>query len=96
VPPQCVHRLGKRQCRVLLPPRLILEIDIRELLSVVVAHDETGVESFDGPGRREPARYVLNDVLGLILPLHSANLAFERRLIDLRFRTLKPTLMQEA
>ena len=62
----------------------------------MIADDKAGGLFFDGPRRREPARHVLNDVLGLILPLHSANLAFERRLIDLRFRTLKPTLMQEA
>jgi len=38
------------------PPRLFFEIDIRELLSSVVAHDKTGVaEFFGGPGRREAA-----------------------------------------
>ncbi len=46
VPPQCVHRLGKRQCRVLLPARLILEIDIGERLAVVVVHDKAGVQFF--------------------------------------------------
>jgi hypothetical protein len=41
---------------VLKPPRLILEIDIGERLSVVVAHDEAGVVVFlDGPWRREAA-----------------------------------------
>ena len=41
-----VSKLGRRS-----PPRLVLEIDIRKLLSVVVAHDET----CGGPGRREAA-----------------------------------------
>jgi hypothetical protein len=36
-------------------PRLILEIDIGELLSVVVAHDEAGGLFFDRPRRREAA-----------------------------------------
>jgi hypothetical protein len=30
-----------------LPPRLILEIDVRERLSIVVTHDETGVVFLD-------------------------------------------------
>ena len=33
-------------------PWLILDIDIRELLSVVIAHDEAGGLFLDGPGRR--------------------------------------------
>ena len=37
------------------PPRLILEIDIGERLSVVVAHDEVGVQFIDEPGRWEAA-----------------------------------------
>src|SRR5262249_51218612 len=37
--------------------RLILEIDIRQLLPVVVAHDKAGVvEFFDRPRRREASR----------------------------------------
>ena len=35
--------------------RLIFEIDIRELLAVVVAHDKAGGLFFDSPGRREAA-----------------------------------------
>jgi hypothetical protein len=34
-------------------PRLILEIDIRKLLAVVVAHDKAGFQFIDRPGRRE-------------------------------------------
>ena len=34
----------------------ILEIDIRKLLAVVVAHDKAGGQFLDGPGRREAAR----------------------------------------
>ena len=38
------------------PSRLILEIDVGELLTVVVAHDEAGiVVFFDRPQRREAA-----------------------------------------
>src|SRR5262249_53908626 len=37
------------------PARLILEIDISELLSVVVADDEVGGLLLDGPRRREAA-----------------------------------------
>jgi len=37
------------------PPRLILEIDISKLLSVVIADHETGVEFLDRPRRREAA-----------------------------------------
>jgi hypothetical protein len=34
---------------------LILEIDVRQLLPVVILHDEAGLRFFDGPGkRREP------------------------------------------
>jgi hypothetical protein len=55
VPPQRVHRPGKRQCRVLLPPRLVLEIDIGKRLSVGVADNEAGVLFLDGLGRREAA-----------------------------------------
>ena len=36
-------------------PRLILKIDIRELLPVVVAHYKAGVLFLDGPRRREAA-----------------------------------------
>jgi hypothetical protein len=36
-------------------PRLILEIDIGELLTVVVAHDKAGFQFVDGPRRREAA-----------------------------------------
>ena len=37
-------------------PRLILEIDVSELLAVVVAHDKAGVVEFlDRPRRREAA-----------------------------------------
>jgi hypothetical protein len=36
-------------------PRLILEIDIRKLLSVAVAHDKASVQFFDGSRRREAA-----------------------------------------
>jgi hypothetical protein len=50
-----VHRLGKRQCRVLLPARLVLEINIGKLLFAVVAHDKAGGFLLDGPGRREAA-----------------------------------------
>jgi hypothetical protein len=36
--------------------RLVLEIDIGELLAITVAHDEAGIIVFiDGPGRREVA-----------------------------------------
>jgi hypothetical protein len=38
-----------------LPPRLILEIDVSERLSVVVAHEETRGLFLDGPRRREAA-----------------------------------------
>ena len=45
------EQLGRRSA-----PRLILEIDIGELLPVGVPHDEAGiVEIFDGPRRREAA-----------------------------------------
>jgi hypothetical protein len=37
------------------PPRLILEIDIGELLPVLVTHDKAGVQFFDKPRRREAA-----------------------------------------
>jgi hypothetical protein len=37
------------------PPRLILEIDVRERLPVGVADNETGVGLLGGPGRREAA-----------------------------------------
>jgi hypothetical protein len=40
---------------VLKPPRLILEIDIRELLPVVIADDKAGLQFLDGPRRREAA-----------------------------------------
>ena len=36
-------------------PRLILEINVRKLLTVVVAHDKAGGLFFDRPGRREAA-----------------------------------------
>jgi hypothetical protein len=36
-----------------LPPRLILEIDVRERLSIVVTHDESGVLFLDGPRSRK-------------------------------------------
>src|SRR5262249_105911 len=36
-------------------PRLILEIDIRQLLAVAVFDDKAGVQFFDGPGRRGAA-----------------------------------------
>jgi hypothetical protein len=35
--------------------RLVLEIDIRELLAAVIAHDKTGVQFLDCPRRREAA-----------------------------------------
>ena len=38
-----------------LRPRLILEIDIGELLPGTVAYDKTGVQFLDGPRRREAA-----------------------------------------
>jgi len=44
---------GKAGCRP--PPRLILEIDIRERLAVVVVHDKAGVLLLDRLGRREVA-----------------------------------------
>ena len=37
------------------PAGLILEIDIRQLLAVVVAHHKTGLLFFDGPGWWEAA-----------------------------------------
>jgi hypothetical protein len=37
-------------------PRLILEINVSELLPVVVAHDKAGGLLFDRPRRREAAR----------------------------------------
>jgi hypothetical protein len=37
------------------PARLLLEIDIGELLSVVVAHDKAGAQLLDRPERREAA-----------------------------------------
>jgi hypothetical protein len=36
-------------------PRLILKIDVGELLPVLVAHDKAGVLLFNGPRRRETA-----------------------------------------
>jgi hypothetical protein len=36
-------------------PALILEIDVGERLSVVIAHHEECCLFFDGPGRREAA-----------------------------------------
>jgi hypothetical protein len=35
------------------PARLILEIDVSELLAVGVAHDKAGFQLLDRPGRRE-------------------------------------------
>jgi hypothetical protein len=46
-------RVSSLGCRS--PPRLILEINTRELLSVAVAHDEAGGLFLDDPGRREAA-----------------------------------------
>jgi len=43
-------KLGKRA-----PAWLVLEIDIGERLSVVIAHDKTGGLFLDGPRRREAA-----------------------------------------
>jgi hypothetical protein len=51
-PPRFVF--GQQLCRR-SPPRLILEIDIRERLTVSVAHDEAGVQFLDSPRRREAA-----------------------------------------
>ena len=50
-----VHRLGKRQCRVLLPAQLVLEINIGKLLFAVVAHHKAGGLLLDGPERGEAA-----------------------------------------
>ena len=44
------------QLRRRSPPRLILEIDIGELLSRAVLHDEGGTDIFDRPWRREATR----------------------------------------
>jgi hypothetical protein len=46
-----------------LRPRLILEIDIGELLPGTVAYDKTGVQFLDGPRRREAAEggHAFND-----------------------------------
>jgi hypothetical protein len=38
-----------------LRPRLILEIDIGELLAILVTHDKAGILLFNGPGRGEAA-----------------------------------------
>jgi hypothetical protein len=46
----------REQLRRRSPPRLILEIDIRERLSVVVADDEAGGLFLDEPRWREVAR----------------------------------------
>src|ERR1700752_1756178 len=40
-----------QQLRCRSSPRLILEIDIGERLSIVVTHDKAGVQFLDGPGR---------------------------------------------
>jgi hypothetical protein len=44
----CYVNLGCRSS-----PRLIFEIDIRQLLAGGVFHDEAGGRFLDGPGRRE-------------------------------------------
>ncbi len=36
-------------------PRLFLEVDVGQLLSGAVLHDEAGFQFLDGPGRRETA-----------------------------------------
>jgi hypothetical protein len=36
-------------------PRVMLEVDVRERLTLVIADDEAGVRLLDGPGRREAA-----------------------------------------
>jgi hypothetical protein len=43
-------QLGRRS-----PARLILEINVSELLPAVVAHDKAGIQFLDGPGRPEAA-----------------------------------------
>jgi hypothetical protein len=45
------HKLCRRS-----PARLILEIDIGELLAAVVADDKAGVLFLNRPGRRDAAR----------------------------------------
>jgi hypothetical protein len=68
-------------------PRLILEIDIRELLPVVVAHDKAGVQLFDGPGRREAACYSITSSArtsrddGTVMPRALAVLRLTDRII---------------
>jgi hypothetical protein len=42
-------------------PRLILEIDIRELLPGVVNHNKGGTNILDRPGRREAAKLLTKD-----------------------------------
>jgi hypothetical protein len=47
------------------PPRLILEIDIGELLAAAVLHNEgrtlnVSANVLDGPGRREAVSFVMN------------------------------------
>ena len=56
VPANVHHRRAASRVRSLAtdwPSRLILEIDIRELLSGAVLHDEGGADIFDSPRRRE-------------------------------------------
>jgi hypothetical protein len=50
-----VITFGFDSCASRAPPRFILEIDIGERLSVMVAYNKTGGLFFDGPGRREAA-----------------------------------------
>ena len=49
-PPCLRDQLSRRS-----PPRLILEIDISELLAVAVFDDRTGVQFLDSPWRQEAA-----------------------------------------
>jgi hypothetical protein len=49
--PSCL--ITRQQLRRRSPPRLILEIDIRKLLSVVIADDKADGQFFGNPGRWE-------------------------------------------
>ena len=51
------HQIGIDELH--FTPRLVLEIDIGECLSVVVAHDKAGVQFLDSPRGREAGRRTL-------------------------------------
>src|SRR5205823_14872683 len=47
--------VAREQVRGRAPSRLLLEIDVSELLSRAVLYDEASLGLIDGPGRREAA-----------------------------------------